>query len=100
MKCEIQKGKEGTRVIPEGDIDMHSSGEFRAILRNVVDEKPAQIIVDLSRVPFMDSSGIATMVESLKLSRKSGGGLRIVNCQEAVRDVLDIAGLTKILGVS
>ena len=69
------------------------------MLHKVVDDGPARIVMDLAGVPFIDSSGIATIIEVLKLSRQRGGTVRVENCQPGVRDTFDIAGLTKILGI-
>ena len=100
MNCSIQSENGGVRVQPEGDIDMHVAPELRKILHQVLSDGPSRITVDLSQVPFMDSSGIATLVEVLKLSRQQGGTLTVEGCQDTVRDTFDIAGLTEILGIS
>lgn len=100
MNCSIQNENGGVRIRPEGDVDMHVAPQLRKIFHKVLEDVPSHITVDLSDVPFMDSSGIATIVEVLKLSRQQGGSLRIEGCQETVRDTFDIAGLTGILGIS
>ena len=100
MKCSIQDEDGGVRVQPEGDIDMHVAPELRKILHQMLGDRPSHVTVDLSQVPFVDSSGIATLVEALKLSRQQGGTLKVEGCQETVRDTFDIAGLTGILGIS
>lgn len=99
MNCTIQTEADGVRVLPQGDIDMHVAPELRKILHRVVDGGPSRIVMDLAGVPFIDSSGIATIVEVLKLSRQRGGTVRVENCRPSVRDTFDIAGLTKILGI-
>lgn len=99
MKCSVEAKDSGVRVAPEGDIDMHVAPEFRKVLRKVLDERPAAVTVDLAKVPFLDSSGVATIVEALKLSRQRGSSLRVEGCSRSVRDTFEIAGLTKILGI-
>lgn len=100
MKCSVSQESNGLRVLPEGDIDLHVAPEFRKILHKVLEEKPGTIQIDLSGVPFIDSSGIATIVEVLKLARQRGGTVKVDGCQPTVRDTFDIAGLTKILGIA
>lgn len=99
MNCSIQEEDGGTRVAPQGDLDMHVAPEFRKILHRLIEGRPDRIIVDLSAVPFIDSSGIATIVEALKLVRPHEGTVRVEGCSKTVRDTFEIAGLTRILGI-
>lgn len=99
MKHELKTEKDHARVLIEGEVDMHVAPELREVLRKVAALKLPKVIVDLNGVSFIDSSGIATIVEALKNVRKSAGKLVVENCQEAVRDTFEIAGLTEILGI-
>jgi anti-sigma B factor antagonist len=100
LKYELREEKTSFRLVVEGDIDLHVAPELRKILRKSIDRKPKVLVVDLERVPFLDSSAIATLVEALKLLRPASGVLRVENCQPAVRDTFDIAGLLEIFGIS
>jgi anti-sigma B factor antagonist len=100
MKYEIERGKDGTRVAVEGELDLHVANELREVLAKALADKPGQLIVDLAQAPFIDSSGIATLVEAAKRLRQWSGVIRVENAAEAVRDTFEIAGLTKILGVT
>jgi len=72
MSFNIQgKEKENIGVIMvEGEIDMFSSPKLRDTLVPFFEKKNKGVIVDLSGVSFMDSSGIATLVEGLQWSKK------------------------------
>jgi anti-sigma B factor antagonist len=103
MNCTIaeepaSKEARAVRVTPEGDIDLHVAPEFRKILHKVLEGKPPLLIVDLSKVPFIDSSGIATIVEAAK-RLKGRGSVRVEGSREKVRDTFEIAGLTKIFEI-
>jgi anti-anti-sigma factor len=100
MKTEVKKTGTGVRVVIEGDIDLHVSPELRDVLSKALDAKPELLVVDLALVPFVDSSAVATIVGALKRIRQWSGALRVENLQEAVRDTFDIAGLTRILGIT
>lgn len=99
MKHEVKTETDHVRVTMEGEIDLHVAPEFRSILKQASNTRPPLLVVDLTGVPFIDSSGIATIVEALKNARKWSGALRVENCTEAVRDTFEIAGLTAILGI-
>jgi anti-anti-sigma factor len=100
MNYTIKEDEKATRIAPEGDLDMRVAHELRKILHKAMERHPELLVVDLSQVPFVDSSGIATIVEALKYARKWGGRLEVVSCVPAVKDTFDIAGLSRILGLS
>ena len=53
-----------------GRITVQNSGEMRAALRNVLSRKPPELAVDLSDVSYMDTSGVATLVEAARTARR------------------------------
>lgn len=79
-----------------GDIDLHRSVELRESLLEVMGEKPETVIINLNQVGFMDSSGLATLVEAMQLSRRYGGALKLVGVQPRVRSILEISRLDRI----
>jgi anti-sigma B factor antagonist len=79
-----------------GDIDLHRSVELRENLLEVMGEKPETVIINLNQVGFMDSSGLATLVEAMQLSRRYGGALKLVGVQPRVRSILEISRLDRI----
>jgi anti-sigma B factor antagonist len=78
---------------PEGAIDLHVSPEMRASLRAIIDEKPKRLVVDLSRVPYVDSSGIAVLIGARQSLELEGGTFMLAGPQEAVRMILESARL-------
>ncbi len=80
---------------PEGAIDLHVSPEVRASLFEIIDKKPKRLVVDLSRVPYVDSSGIAVLILANQSMEQHGGQLMLAGAQEAVRTILESARLDK-----
>jgi anti-sigma B factor antagonist len=60
---------------------------------HAMDAKPAQLVVDLAQVPYMDSSGVATFVEAMQIARRVGSKLVLCALQERVRSIFEIARL-------
>lgn len=84
----------GVEVITlQGDVDMHVSPKVRNALLEVFSRDAKGIVVDLSGVPFMDSSGIATLVEGLRWSKKEKTRFILVGLQETVEHTLKLAKL-------
>ena len=79
---------------PTGAIDLHVSPELRASLRAIIDgEKPKRLIVDLSQVPYIDSSGIAVLIGALQSLELEGGAFLIAGAREGVRMIFESAKL-------
>jgi len=79
---------------PKGAIDLHVSPELRASLRAIIDEeKPKRLVVDLSKVPYIDSSGLAVLIGAMQSLELEGGTFLLAGPQEGVRMILESARL-------
>lgn len=78
---------------PEGAIDLHVSPELRTSLRAMIDKKPGRLVVDLSRVPYVDSSGLAVLIGAMQSLEHEGGVFMLAGAQETVRTILESARL-------
>ncbi|MFN2509483.1 MAG: STAS domain-containing protein [Chthoniobacterales bacterium] len=78
---------------PEGAIDLHVSPEIRAKLRAMIDQNPKRLVVDLSRVPYVDSSGLAVLIGAMQSLESEGGIFMLAGAQDAVRLILESARL-------
>lgn len=85
---------------PQGDVDMEVAPALRKALRGVFDGKPKKVVVHLRDVPYIDSSGIAVLVEGLQWSRKTGIVYLLAECSPQVRGVLSLARLSSIFSVT
>ncbi len=104
MKVQIvsEKIDSGFLLKLKGDVDMNSSAEVRGALGEAFRQggKGARFLfVDLSEVRYMDSSGIATLVEAMQTCMKQGARLRLVNLSPAVRDVFELARLGSVFEI-
>ncbi len=78
---------------PKGAIDLHVSPEMRVTLRDLIDKKPKRLIVDLSHVPYVDSSGLAVLIGAMQSLEHAGGVFMLAGAQQAVRTILESARL-------
>src|SRR6187401_257396 len=78
---------------PKGALDLHVAPETRAALRELIDQKPKRLIVDLSDVPYVDSSGLAVLIGAMQSLEHDGGKFMLAGAQEAVRMILESARL-------
>jgi len=83
-----------------GDIDLNRSLDFQKSLLAVLEDGPHRIIVNLSGVPYMDSSGVASLVKLLSRARKSGCQLSLVGLTTRVKSLFEITRLDVVFNIS
>ena len=90
----------GKMVRVSGEIDMDSAERLRQKLERALKKKPQAVIVDLSLVTRMDSSGVAVLLEAIQLARKEKIVLVLQDPSPAARSVLEVARVDKLFMVS
>jgi anti-sigma B factor antagonist len=96
---QIKSIPKGVIVAIAGDIDYSVSSQLRTVIRNELDKKPQLMIIDLSGVPYMDSSGVAVLVEALQAQTKGKRTLAVCCLQEKVRGIFEIARLDMVFKI-
>lgn len=86
-------------VAVRGELDLAGAAEMRARLRRACEENEGRVILDLSELMFVDSTGLSILVEYHAKTRSAGGRLILVAPRPAVVRVLDITGLRERLYV-
>lgn len=87
------------RVNVEGEIDMFTSPNLRDTLLPFFKKKVEGIVVDLSLVSFMDSSGIATLVEGLQWSKKEKRAFVLSGLGKTVFNALSLTKLDNVFTI-
>ena len=85
----------------QGRITIDNSGEMRRKLRDALRSKPNQLTVDLSAVSYLDSSGLATLIEAARIAREQATELVLAGLQGQPRHLIEFpqfAGLFEIAG--
>ena len=89
----------GSLLAVEGQVDMHTSPELRSKLRECLEKKTSPVVVDLTKVVFIDSSGLATLIEALQAVGKYGGRLRLCGLSPAVKNLFKLSNLISIFDI-
>jgi anti-sigma B factor antagonist len=83
-----------------GDIDLaHSPAMRKALLGEIKDKHTPKVFLNLKSVRYIDSSGIASLVEGLKASRDQGSRLILYGLSPSVREVMELSRLQKIFEI-
>lgn len=83
----------------DGEIDINTSPAIKKSFDKLVGSKTGRIVVNLSKVTYVDSSGLATLVEILKNMRSYGGKLRLSNMSPKVKSLFEITKLEKLFDI-
>ena len=84
-------------VLPlEGEIDLHVSPRISAAIAAMIEQKPSRLVVDLSGVSYIDSSGLAVLIEAMQNVEAYGGKFVLAGLQEGVRPIFEIARLDQV----
>ncbi len=84
------------RIELTGEIDMGCAMGLRSTLMEIIQQRPTTVMIIMSEVDFMDSSGLATLVEALQACRKYQGHLKLIGLTQRVRNVFEISRLDTI----
>ena len=98
MNCEIRDEGGVAVVALSGDVDLETSPRLRAALLDCVGMKRS-VLVDLSRVSYIDSSGVASLVEAYQAARKSATAFGLVEVSANAMRVLELARLDKVFTI-
>ena len=85
----------GDNVAIQGRITIENSGEMRRTLANALRTKPAKVSVDLSGLTYLDTSGLATLVEAARIARRQGTRLIMCGVHDQPRYLFEITHLDR-----
>jgi len=96
----MERTEEGHGVLEvRGEVDMHTSPRVREAQIRLLQQGARRVVIDLTGVPYMDSSGIATLIEGLQWARREGREFRLVGLTPTVRDVFELARLADVFEI-
>ncbi len=101
MDLDLNVRRDGGHAILEGvgEIDVYTAPKLREKLIELVSEGSYNLIVDLEKVDFLDSTGLGVLVGGLKRVRNHDGSLQLVCTQEKILKIFRITGLTKVFPI-
>jgi anti-sigma B factor antagonist len=101
VDVSVTSRESGDRTVIEvkGEIDVYTAPVLREELTSLIDSEHTTIVVDLTQVSFMDSTGLGVLVGALKKVRTLGGDLALVIDQEKILKVFRITALTQVFTI-
>ncbi len=99
LLINVEKHDTYTLVAPIGDIDLSKSSELRTIFQQILSDTPPKIVVDLAAVSYMDSSGVATLIEALQLTKRAENEFALCCLSSGVKSIIELARLDQIFDI-
>jgi anti-sigma B factor antagonist len=95
-----QPVQDRSNVLPlKGEIDLHVSPSVTALLDEVIGKKPERLVVDLSAVTYIDSAGLAALIQAMQKVEGYGGKFVLAGLQETVRSIFEISRLDQVFQI-
>jgi len=98
MEYEITKDGSYTVIQLKGDVDLFNSPHSRQVILTCVEGKN-NVLVDLAGVDYIDSSGVASLVEGYQIAKRNQTGFALVKVSDAALYVLQLANLDKVFPI-
>lgn len=99
MKIITERHGECTLCKIDGEINLNTSPELRKAFDEFIRNNVRKVVIDFSKVPYIDSSGLATLIELLQRLKKNSGALRICCVPEKVKNIFEITKLHKLFQI-
>jgi anti-sigma B factor antagonist len=95
MELQLATRHEGdvSVVSARGEVDVFTAPGLDTELDALIADGHARLVVDLSDVAFLDSTGLGVLVKALKHAREAGGWLHLVVTSDRIRKIFEITGL-------
>lgn len=99
---QIEKAAAGdvTTLKISGEIDLHASPALRAELQACLAQKTPRLLLDFTEVGYIDSSGLATLIEYVRECGKFGGRLALFGLQAKVKTIFELVRLNELFCIS
>jgi anti-sigma B factor antagonist len=101
VDLDVETGTVGDAALLRlrGEIDVYTAPRLRQAIIDLVDGGATDIVVDMEKVDFLDSTGLGVLVGGLKRVRMKEGSLAIVTSQDKILKIFDITGLNKVFPI-
>ncbi|MBR5547877.1 MAG: anti-sigma factor antagonist [Clostridia bacterium] len=87
-------------VVIAGELDHFAAPQIRRMLDDVIrDPAVTDVVLDLEKLTFMDSSGIGVLLGRLRILQSRGGTLSVRNMQPSVEKLFRLSGLQRVIRI-
>lgn len=100
IKVNVRETDTETHIVElAGEIDVYTSPKVKDALGELIDRGVYNLVIDLEKVRYIDSTGLGVLIGGLKRVREHGGTVNLVCTNPQIKKIFDITGLVKIFGI-
>lgn len=100
LRVETRTPREGTAIIAlSGEVDVYTSPRVKQEIVDLLNGGTTRLLVDLSGVEYLDSTGLGVLIGGLKRAREREGDLKLLCDNPRILRIFEITGLTKIFDI-
>lgn len=99
MLAQVEKINAVTVLALDGEINVTNSMKLREVLIKITKEGLNKVLVDFAKVAFIDSSGLAVLIEMFQLLKEKGGKLVLCNVNKKIRGIFEITKVHKLIAI-
>jgi anti-sigma B factor antagonist len=100
LKVETRSVQDGVAVIAlAGEVDVYTSPRLKQEMVDLLNKGTSRLVIDLSAVEYLDSTGLGVLIGGLKRAREREGDLRLICDNLRILRIFEITGLTKIFDI-
>jgi anti-sigma B factor antagonist len=100
LKVETRQLENGVAIVGlTGEVDVYTSPRLKQEIVDLLKQGYTKIIVDTTKVEYLDSSGLGVLIGGLKRARERDGDLRLICDSPRILRIFEITGLTKIFDI-
>ncbi len=99
MNIKIEKSSDVAICAITGEVNINNSPELRKAFDALISQDEKKVVVDLASVSYIDSSGLATLIEMFQRLKKVEGDLKLSQMDEKVKSLFEITKLDKLFKI-
>ena len=100
IKVNVREAQGDTYVVDlSGEIDVYTSPKVKDAIGELIDQAHYNLVINLEKVRYIDSTGLGVLIGGLKRVREHGGSVNLVCTNPQIKKIFDITGLVKIFGI-
>lgn len=99
LQVSTEQSGAATVVSAVGELDLHTAPMLQEHLDRAVQSQDGLIVVDLTAVDFMDSTGLSVIVSAVASMRPSGRELRVASSSDRITKVFTLTGIDQQVGI-
>lgn len=99
MSIRIKYEEDYVIVLPDEEIEVYNISEIKEVLFDIIEKGNRRLVMDMSRVEYIDSSGLGVLVSVLKKVKHAEGKLVLISPKSSVKQILSLTNLDKVFNI-